>query len=229
MDDLILKLQTEKLPIGTSSDINKLSSNSIWIFKSHFEQFITTQPGMTDLLNHICQNLTYSDSRSVKNVTKDFQVWISNSEVFRLGCEADAIIDKVIATINDECFREHFRIVLRDVYKNMIGNCKADMLEVFIEIMNDYYLEDVVDMTLSVEREMDEVLFFYGNFMMDLCFSFEIMALFVGFRFMQMGVEDVEKISPLTIIKNIKGTYSSVLNRRVGRNRCAGGKILTKH
>ena len=203
MDNRIIKLQTEELPIGTSDDINKLPSNS----ESHFEQFITTQPGMTDLLNHVCQNLTYSDSRSVKNVTKDFQVWISNSEVFRLACEADAIIDKVIATINDEIFREHFRIVLRDVYKNMIGNCKVDMLEIFIEIMNDYYLEDVVDMTLSVEREMDEVLFFYGNFMMDICFSFEIMALFVGFRFMQMEVEDVEKISPLTIIKNIKGTY----------------------
>ena len=165
---------------------------------------------MTDLLNHICQSLTYNDLRCVKKVTKDFQVWISNSELFRLAYEADTIIDKVIATINDECFREHFGIVLRDVYKNMIGNCKADMLEISIEIMNDYYLEDVIDMTLSVEREMDEILFLYGNHMVDLCFSFEIMALFVGFRFLQLGVKDVEEILPMTIIKNIKGTYSQV-------------------
>ena len=156
MNNRILKLQSEKLPIGTSGDINKLPSNSVGIFKSHFEQFITTQPGMTDLLNNICQNLTYNDLRSVKKVTKDFQVWISNSDVFMLACEADAIIDKVIATINEECFREHFRIVVRDVYKNMIGNCKADMLEVFIEIINDYYREDVVDMTSGIDcRDSD--------------------------------------------------------------------------
>ena len=69
MNNPILKVATEKLPIGT---INKLQSNSVGIFKSHFEQFITTQPGMMDLLERICQSLTYNDSKSVENVTKDF-------------------------------------------------------------------------------------------------------------------------------------------------------------
>ena len=64
MNNQILKLPIEKLTIGT---INKLSSNSVGFCKSHFEQFITTQPGMMDLLNHICQSLTYNDSKSVKN------------------------------------------------------------------------------------------------------------------------------------------------------------------
>ena len=101
MNNRILKLPIEKLSIGT---INRLSSNSVEIFKSHFEQFITTQPGMIDLLNPICQGLTYDDSKSVKNVTNEFQVWISDSELFRLAYEADT----VIASINDGRFREHW-------------------------------------------------------------------------------------------------------------------------
>ena len=101
MSQPILKLQSENLksPIGATGIIKKqLSSNSVWNLKSNFEQFITTQPGMMDLLERICQSLTYNDSKSVENVTKDFQAWISNSEIFRLAHEADLAIDKAIAT-----------------------------------------------------------------------------------------------------------------------------------
>ena len=97
MSELNLKVQSEKLkiPIGGKTIINKkLSSNSVGIFKSHFEQFITTQPGMIDLVNNICQNLTYNDSKSAKYVSKEFQVWISNSELSHLAFEADAVITK---------------------------------------------------------------------------------------------------------------------------------------
>ena len=118
MNNQILKLPIEKLTIGT---INKLSSNSVGICKSHFEQFITTQPGMIDLLNPICQSLTYNDSKSLINVTKEFQVWISNSKLFWLAHEADDVIDKVIASIKDDCIREHFGRVLNDIYKINIG------------------------------------------------------------------------------------------------------------
>ena len=205
MNNPILKLQSEKLPIGTSGDINKLPSNSVGIFKSHFEQFITTQPGMTDLLNHICQNLTYNDLRSLKKVTKDFQVWISNSEIFRLAYEADLVITKVIATINGSCFREHFSNVLNDAYKTIIGDCKTKMLELFIEIMNDYLKEDVANMNFSAVLQTDEELISYGNYIMDLCFSFEILALLAGFRFMKMGIKDVEEMPPEEIFKSIIG------------------------
>ena len=50
MSELYLKVRSERLkfPIGGTTIINKkLSSNSVGIFKSHFEQFITTQPGYT--------------------------------------------------------------------------------------------------------------------------------------------------------------------------------------
>ena len=160
---------------------------------------------MMDLLNHICQSLTYNDSKSVKNVTKDFQVWISNSEIFKLAYEADLIIAKVIATINNSCFREHFVKVLNHVYKSIIGDCDADMLKIFIEIMKNYYLEDVVDMVLSDVCRTDVMLFSYGNYMMNLCLSFEIMALFAGFRLRKMGVNDVQEMPNRTIIKHIIG------------------------
>ena len=202
MNHQILKVPTEKLPIGT---INKLSSKSVGIFKSHFEQFITTQPGMIDLLNHICQSLTYNDSKSVKNVTKEFQVWISNSELFRLAYEADLVIAKIIATINGSRFREHFGNVLNDAYKTIIGNCNSNMLELFIEIMKDYLEEDVANMNFSVALQTDEALISYGNYIMDLCFSFEILALLAGFRFMRMGVKDVEEMPPQEIFKSIIG------------------------
>ena len=131
MDKQILKSKSEKhrLPLSGTTGITKmLSSNSVGIGKSHFEQFITTQPGMIDLLNLICQSLTYNDSKSVKNVTKEFQVWISNSELFRLAYEADAIIDKFIGSIKDNCFREYFGRLLTNVYKRVIGNFNANML-----------------------------------------------------------------------------------------------------
>ena len=207
MNNQILKVPIEKLTIGT---INKLSSNSVGIFKSHFEQFITTQPGMMDLLNHICQSLTYNDSKSVENVTKDFQVWISNSEIFRLAHEADLVIAKAIATIKDSCFREHFVKVLNNVYESIVGDCDADMLKIFVELLGNYYLKDVVDMTLSDKYKTDEILFSYGNYMMDLCFSFEIMALFAGFRLRKMGVNDFQEMTNRTKIKQIIGNeYSS--------------------
>ena len=80
MGKRILKLQIDKLKSNKkTSVIKKLSSNPVWVFKSHFEQFITTQPGITDLLNQICQSLTYNDLKSAKYVTKEFQSWISNS------------------------------------------------------------------------------------------------------------------------------------------------------
>ena len=202
MNNRILKLPIEKLTIGT---INRLSSNSVEIFKSHFEQFITTQPGMIDLLNSICQSLTYNDSKSVKNVTQEFQVWISNSELFRVGYEADLVIAKVIATINGSCFREHFSNVLNDAYKTIIGDCKTKMLELFIEIMNDYLKEDVANMNFSAVLQTDEELISYGNYIMDLCFSFEILALLAGFRFMKMGIKDVEEMPPEEIFKSIIG------------------------
>ena len=62
------------------------------------------------------------------------------------------------------------------------GDCDTDMLKIFVKLMKNYYLKDVVDMTLSDEYKTDDILFSYWNYMMDLCFSFEIMALFAGFR-----------------------------------------------
>ena len=124
MDKQILKLRSDKheVPIiGTTGVIKILSNNSVGIGKSHFEQFITTQPGMTDLVNNICQSLTYNNAKPAKHVTKEFQVWISNSKLFWLAHEADDVIDKVIASIRDDCIREHFGRVLNDIYKINIG------------------------------------------------------------------------------------------------------------
>ena len=208
MSELILKLKSEKLnsTIGVTGVIKKKPpSNDVGVFKNHFEQFITTQPGKMDLLNHICQRFTYNDSKSVKNVNKEFQTWISNSKIFMLAYEADLFIGKVITTIKDSCFKAHFVKVLNNVYKSIIGDCDADLLKSFIEIMKKYYLEDVVDMALSDVCKTDETLFSYGNYMMDLCFSFEIMALFAGFRLRKMGDNDVQEMSNRTKIKHIIG------------------------
>ena len=210
MDKQILKLKSEKhkLPIiGTAGVIKKLSSNSVAIGKSHFEQFITTQPGMTDLVNNICQSLTYNNAKSAKYVTKEFQVWISNSELFWLAHEADDVIDKVIASINDSCLRDHFGRVLNDIYKSNIGDSDANMLKTLVRILKDY-LEDVAKMaSLFVLETWDEILFRYENYMMEICFSFEIVALLVRFRFMKMGVsvEDIQEMAPLSIFKNMIG------------------------
>ena len=173
------KSEKQKFPVGgTTSIIKKLSSNSVGIFKSHFEQFITTQPGMIDLVDNICQNLTYNDSKSAKYVTKEFQVWISNSELSHLAFEADAVLDKIIASINDSCFREQFGKVSTDVYKSMIGNFNANMLKILVNVMKDF-LEDVVKMASSVVIETDEILFSYQNYLMDLCVSFAFLPLLV--------------------------------------------------
>jgi hypothetical protein len=122
-----------------------------------------------------------------------------------LAYEADLVIAKVIATINGSCFREHFGNVLKDAYKTIIGDCKTKMLELFIEIMKDYLEEDVADMNFSVVLQTDEELISYGNYIMDLCFSFEILALLAGFRFMKMGVKDVEEMPPQEIFNSIIG------------------------
>jgi hypothetical protein len=205
MDKQILKSKSEKhkLSIGITKT---LSSNSVEIGKSHFEQFITTQPGMTDLVNNICQSLTYNNVKSAKYVTKDFQSWISNSELFRLAHEADTIICKVIASIKDDCIREHFGRVLKDIYKINIGDADANMLEIFVKIMKDY-LEDVAKMALSFLLKWKEALFSYKNYMLDLCFLLEIVALLVRFRFMKMGVNliDIQEMAPLSIYKNLIG------------------------
>ena len=157
MSELNLKVQSERLKIPMGEKDKKLSCNSVGIFKSHFEQFITTQPGMTDLVNNICQNLTYNDSKSAKYVSKEFQIWMSNSELFRLAYEADAVLDKVITSINDGCFREHFSKVITDVYKSVIGNFNANMLKILVKLMKDY-LEDVVMMVSSVSIRTDEAI-----------------------------------------------------------------------
>ena len=207
MNKQIQRVRIEKLkfPIdGTTSIIKKLSSNSVGIFKSHFEQFITTQPGMLDLVNNICQDLTYNDLKSVKYVSKEFQVWISNSELFRLAYEADAVTDKFIASIKDDCFREHFGRVLINVYKRVIGNFNANMLKILIKLMKNY-LEDVVKMTSSVVVETDEILFSYQNYMMDICVSFQFLALLSRFWCPNMGVKNVQEMAPLENFQSIFG------------------------
>ena len=184
------KSEKQKFPVGgTTSIIKKLSSNSVGIFKSHFEQFITTQPGMIDLVDNICQNLTYNDSKSAKYVSKEFQVWISNSELSHLAFEADAVLDKIIASINDSCFREQFGKVLTDVYKSVIGNFDANMLKTLVKLMKDY-LEDVVKMASSVVVETDEILFSYQNYLMDLCVSFAFFPLLLRFWVLNMVVKN---------------------------------------
>ena len=184
------KSEKQKFPVGgTTSIIKKLSSNSVGIFKSHFEQFITTQPGMIDLVDNICQNLTYNDSKSAKYVSKEFQVWISNSELSHLAFEADAVLDKIIASINDSCFREQFGKVLTDVYKSVIGNFDANMLKTLVKLMKDY-LEDVVKMASSVVIETDEILFSYQNYLMDLCVSFAFFPLLLRFWVLNMVVKN---------------------------------------
>ena len=190
------KIEKQKFPVGrTTSIIKKLSSNSVGIFKSHFEQFITTQPGMIDLVDNICQNLTYNDSKSAKYVTKEFQVWISNSELSLLAFEADAVLDKIIASVNDNCFREQFGKVLIDVYKSVIGNFDANMLKILVNLMKDF-LEDVVKMASSVVIETDEILFSYQNYLMDLCVSFAFFPLLLRFWVLNMVVKnDQEKPS----------------------------------
>ena len=210
MSELNLKVQSEKLkiPIGGKTIINKkLSSNSFGIFKSNFERFITTQPGMTDLVNNICQNLTYNDSKSAKYVSKEYQVWMSNSELFRLAYKADTVLDKVIASINDSCFREHFGEVIADVYKSVIGNFDANMLKILVKLMRDY-LEDVAKMASSVLVESDEILFSYQNYMMDLCVSFEILALLHRFWCSNMGVKNVQEMAPLQLVEHSKSMIS---------------------
>jgi hypothetical protein len=191
MDNQILKLTSEKhkLPIiGTKGVIKKLSSNSVGIGKCHFEQFITTQPGMTDLVNNICQSLTYNNAKSAKYVTKEFQVWISSSELFQLAHKADDVIVKVIVSIKDSFLRNRFVRVLNDIYKSNIGDSDANMLKFLVKILKDYR-EDVAKMASSFVLETwDEILLRYENYMMDLCFSFEIVALLVRFRFMKMGI-----------------------------------------
>ena len=184
------KSEKQKFPVGgTTSIIKKLSSNSVGIFKSHFEQFITTQPGMIDLVDNICQNLTYNDSKSAKYVSKEFQVWISNSELSHLAFEADAVLDKIIASINDSCFQEQFGKVLTDVYKSVIGNFDANMLKTLVKLMKDY-LEDVVKMASSVVIETDEILFSYQNHLMDLCVSFAFFPLLLRFWVLNMVVKN---------------------------------------
>ena len=184
------KSEKQKFPVGgTTSIIKKLSSNSVGIFKSHFEQFITTQPGMIDLVDNICQNLTYNDSKSAKYVSKEFQVWISNSELSHLAFEADAVLDKIIASINDSCFREQFGKVLTDVYKSVIGNFDANMLKTLVKLMKDY-LEDVVKMASSVVIETDEILFSYQNHLMDICVSFAFFPLLLRFWVLNMVVKN---------------------------------------
>ena len=195
MSKQIQEMQSEKLkfPVGeTTSIIKKLSSNSVGIFKSHFEHFITTQPGMIDLVDNICQNLTYNDSKSAKYVNKEFQVWISNSELSHLAFEADAVIDKVIASINHCCFREKFGKVLTDVYKSVIGNFNANMLKILVKLMKEY-LEDVVKMASSVVVETDEILFSYENYMMDLCVSFAFLLLLLKFWAPNIGGKIVQE------------------------------------
>ena len=208
MSKQIQDVQSEKLnfPIGgTTSIIKKLSSNSVGIFKSHFEQFITTQPGMTDLVNNICQNLTYNDLKAAKYVSKEFQVWISNSELFYFAFEADAVIDKVIASIKDSCFREHFGRVLTDVYKSIIGNFNANMLKIFPRLINDY-LDDLVNyVALSFVVKTDEILFSYENYMIDLCVSFELLALLLGIRCANMDGKDVQEMTHLQIYMSMRG------------------------
>ena len=236
MSKRILKLQTEKLKLPiekTSSVIKKLSSNPVTVFKSPFEQFITTQPGITDLVNHICQSLTYNDSKSANYVTKEFQLWISNSELFRLAHEADAVIEHLIAAIKDSCFRKHFGRVLTDFYKSIIGDCNADMLKILVEILKDY-LEDVVNMDetdsdtdsdtdtdtdtdTDMDTDTDDLLFAYENYTGDLRFSFEIAALFVGFRFTRMGF-NVQEMTSLSIIKELIGTYVLSVNISTGKS-----------
>ena len=184
------KSEKQKFPVGgTTSIIKKLSSNSVGIFKSHFEQFITTQPGMIDLVDNICQNLTYNDSKSAKYVSKEFQVWISNSELSHLAFEADAVLDKIIASINDSCFQEQFGKVLTDVYKSVIGNFNANDLKILVKLMKDY-LEDVVKMASSVVIETDEILFSYQNHLMDLCVSFAFFPLLLRFWVLNMVVKN---------------------------------------
>ena len=195
MSKQIQEVQNEKLKFptdGTTSVIKKLSSNCAWIFESHFEQFITTQPGMTDLVNNICQNLTYNDVKSAKYVSKEFHVWISNSELSHLAFEADAVIDKVIASINHCCFREKFGKVLTDVYKSVIGNFNANMLKILVKLMKEY-LEDVVKMASSVVVETDEILFSYENYMMDLCVSFAFLLLLLKFWAPNIGGKIVQE------------------------------------
>ena len=191
------RIEKQKFPVGrTTSIIKKLSSNSVGIFKSHFEQFITTQPGMIDLVDNICQNLTYYDSKSAKYVTKEFHVWISNSELSHLAFEADAVLDKIIASINDSCFREQFGKVLTDVYKSVIGNFNANDLKILVKLMKDY-LEDVVKMASLVVVETDKILFSYQNYLMDLCVSFAFLPLLL----------------PNIVGKNVQECFESVIGK----------------
>ena len=204
MSKEIQKEKSEKLkfPVGgTTSIIKKVSSNSVGIFKSHFEQFITTQPGMIDLVDNICQNLTYYDSKSAKYVTKEFHVWISNSELSHLAFEADAVLDKIIASINNSCFQEQFGKVLTDVYKSVIGNFNANMLKILVKLMKDH-LEDVIKMASSVMVETDEILVSYQNYMMDLCVSFEILTLLRIFWCSNMGAKNVQEMAPLELAEH---------------------------
>ena len=115
--------------------------------------------------------------------------------VVRFAYEADAVLDKVIASINDRCFGE----VMTDVYKSIIGNFDANMLKILVILMKDY-LDDVVKMASSVLVETDEILFSYQNYMMDLCVSFEILALLHRFWCSNMGVKNVQGCHFLYIV-----------------------------
>ena len=133
---------------------------------------------------------------------------IQSLELFRLAYEADAVTDKVIASIKDGCFREHFGRVLTDVYKSVIGNVNADMLKILLGPLK-YYLDDVVKhlalSSKSIVFETDEILVSYENYMIDLCVSFEILALLRRFWCANMGGKDVQEMTPLQVYQSMMG------------------------
>ena len=87
---------------------------------------------------------------------------------------------------------------LTDIYESM--------LKILIANIKDY-IEDVANMTLSFELQTDEILFLYENYMLDLCFLFEIVALFLRVRFMKLGVNIRKRCSKKWHLCQFTGTY----------------------
>ena len=97
---------------------------------------------------------------------------------------------------------------MTDVYKSIIGNFNANRLKILLRPMK-LCLDDVVKhlalLSNLIVVETDEILVSYENYILDLCVSFEILALLRKFWWANVGGKDVLNMAPMQVYQSMMG------------------------
>ena len=145
-----------------------------------------------DLVNDICNHLSYADYKQLTLVSKDIKEWANASRLRALSDKTDREFSKIKDNIEDETFQGW----ITTIFKRTIGSAKIQQMELFAE-MTHFHLQEMRPLKMDFLRGAP-IIEPFKEHLREILNTFRILCVFVSFSFSKDNPNDVPSYQDIT-------------------------------